>query len=76
MLLTNVFSCVFAGNLPQGVRGGPVWRLREHEPGPVCCSQHTIWNKVWIRSQGWLLVNFLFFHIPQTLDPKVHETMS
>lgn len=48
----NLFPYVFVGDLPEGVRGGPVWRLGEHEPGTVRCSQHTIWYKVWIRSQG------------------------
>lgn len=54
------------GDLPQGVRGGPVRRLGEHEPGPIRCSQHTIWDKIWIRSQGWLfflLVNVQILYL-------------
>lgn len=46
------------GDLSQGVRGGSVRWIREYEPGPVRCSQHTIWYKVWSRSQGWFLVDF------------------
>ena len=60
--------CVFVGDLPQGVRGGPVRRLREYESGPVRCAQHTIWYKVWIRSQGLWSVDFVYFVKTKTLD--------
>lgn len=42
--------CVLSGDLPQGVGGGSVWRIREYEPGSVRCSEHPLRNKVWSRS--------------------------
>lgn len=50
----SAIICVFVGDLPQRVRGGPVWRLGKHEPGSICCPKHKIWYKVWSRSQGLL----------------------
>ncbi len=44
--------CCAAGDLSEGVRGGSVRRLGEHEPSAVRRQEHPLRDQVWSRSEG------------------------